>query len=158
VLYEILTGKHAFEGKSQLSIMTAILEREPERIAMIPAGLEHVGPTCLAKEPAERWQRAYEVARGLRWVAGAGMDKGTVGIATKIGGLRWWGISIAAVLVAIALTLAGAYYAIRPTRPIWTVAVVPPSAVIPATIGRNGPPQISPDGSRVAFVGCPTAQ
>jgi len=62
VLYEMLTGKRAFEGKSQLSVMTAILEKEPERIAAVSEVLEHVVHTCLAKEPAERCGRAR-----MRW-------------------------------------------------------------------------------------------
>ena len=159
VLYEMLTGKHAFEGKSQLSIMTAVLEKEPERIAAVPVQLEHVVHTCLAKESSERWQSAHEVARELRWV---GQSAGTAlkeeGPATPRT-WRFWAGAIAVALTAMALTIAGAYYAIRPTpSPIWTVSVVPPAGVIPATIGRNGPPQISPDGSRVAFIGCPTTQ
>jgi eukaryotic-like serine/threonine-protein kinase len=159
VLYEMLTGKHAFEGKSQLSIMTAILEKEPERLAAVPAPLEHVVHTCLAKEPAERWQSAHEVARELRWVKQSDVERRPVGTATKTGRLRSWGVWIAVVVAAMALTLAGTYYATRSApAPRWTVSVLPPAGVIPATIGRNGPPQISPDGSRVAFIGCPTAQ
>src|SRR4029077_19794256 len=53
MMYEMLTGKRAFEGKSQLSIMTAILEKDPEWNAAVPAALEHVVRTCMAKEPAE---------------------------------------------------------------------------------------------------------
>ena len=160
VLYEMLTGKHAFEGKSQLSIMTAILEKEPERMAQVPAPLEHVVHTCLAKEPMERWQSAHEVARELQWV---GQDGGAAVLKEQVLAAsqkwRFWAGAIAVVVATIALTLAGAYYAMWPARgPIWTVSVVPPAGVIPATIGRNGPPQISPDGSRIAFVGCPTTQ
>jgi eukaryotic-like serine/threonine-protein kinase len=159
VLYEMLAGKHAFEGKSQLSIMTAILEKEPERIASVPAQLEHVVYTCLAKEPAERWQSAHEVARELRWVGQSGGTAIKEQVAAASRTWRFWAGAIAVVLAAMALTLAGAYFALRPgPGPIWTVSVVPPAGVIPATIGRNGPPQISPDGSRVAFIGCPTTQ
>ena len=159
VLYEMLTGKHAFEGKSQLSIMTAILEKEPERIASVPAQLEHVVHTCLAKEPPDRWQSAHEVARELLWAgqSGATALKGSIPAVRRT--WRYWAGAIGLVLAAVAFTLAGTYLVLRRgTAPIWTVSVVPPAGVIPATIGRNGPPQISPDGSRVAFIGCPTTQ
>jgi eukaryotic-like serine/threonine-protein kinase len=159
LLYEMLTGKHAFEGKSQLTVMTAILEKEPERMAAVPAPLEHIVHTCLAKEPTERWQSAHEVARELRWVKQGNVERSPGGTVTRTGRLRSWGVWIAVVVAAMALTLAGTYYATRSApSPRWTVSVVPPAGVIPATIGRNGPPQISPDGSRIAFIGCPTTQ
>src|SRR5574341_619388 len=76
VLYEMATGKRAFEGKSQLSVASAILEKEPEPISaiqpMTPAALEHVVKTCLAKDPEERWQSAADVRRELAWIAEGG--------------------------------------------------------------------------------------
>jgi serine/threonine protein kinase len=159
VLYEMLTGKHAFEGKSQLSVMTAILEKEPERIAAVSGPLAHVVYTCLAKEPAERWQSAHEVTRELRWVKQSDCELNPSGTATKTRRLRSWGVWIALAVAAMGVTFAGTYYATRSApNPRWTVSVSLPVGVIPATMGRNGPPQISPDGSRVAFIGCPTAQ
>ena len=156
VLYEMLTGRRAFEGKSQLSIVTAILEKDPEWTAAVPAALEHVVSTCLAKEPAERWQNVHEVARELRWVAQSG--------AAPVGEARaasppWrrWAIGAAIILAATALTLAVKYYAARsmPRSPLMA-SLMPPVGVFPDVAGRNGPPQISPDGSRLAFVGCKT--
>jgi len=159
VLYEMLIGKHAFAGKSQLGTITAILEKEPERMAAVPAPLEHVVHTCLAKDPGDRWQSAHEVARELRWVEQSEVQRILGGTATRNGRLGSWGVWIAVALAATALTLTGTYYATRSVPgPRWTVSVVPPAGLIPATIGRNGPPQISPDGSRIAFIGCPTAQ
>ena len=69
VLHEMICGKPAFTGKSQLGVLTAILEKEPERILEVSRPIEHVVHTCLAKDPAERWQSAREVARELRWAA-----------------------------------------------------------------------------------------
>jgi serine/threonine protein kinase len=60
VLYEMATGKEAFEGKTQLSVASAILEKEPAPISVIkpmtPSGLDHAVKKCLAKLPDERWQ------------------------------------------------------------------------------------------------------
>jgi len=157
VLYEMLTGKRAFEGKSQLSIMTAILEKDPDRIAAVPAALEHVVCTCLAKEPAERWQSAHEAARELRWVA---QNSAAPASEVRAASPPWrsWASGVAVVLAATAVILAAKYYAARtvPRSPLM-VSVLPPEGVFPDPAGRNGPPKISPDGNWLAFVGCKTA-
>src|ERR1700687_3218005 len=75
VLYEMATGKRAFEGKSQLTVASAILEKEPERVTILqpnaPAALDHVIRTCLAKNPDDRYQSARDVKLELSWVAEA---------------------------------------------------------------------------------------
>jgi eukaryotic-like serine/threonine-protein kinase len=72
VLYEMVTGKRAFEGKNQLSVASAILEREPAPISvtkpLTPPSLEHVIRRCLAKDPEHRWQTARDVALELNSV------------------------------------------------------------------------------------------
>jgi eukaryotic-like serine/threonine-protein kinase len=73
VLYEMLTGRRAFEGKSQLSVASAILEKEPAPISTIkpltPPGLDHAVRRSLAKDPEERWQTARDLALELKWIA-----------------------------------------------------------------------------------------
>ena len=72
VLYEMITGRRAFEGKSQLSVFTAILEQDPEAITvsqpLAPPMLDGVVRACLAKDPADRFQSAHDLAMDLRWV------------------------------------------------------------------------------------------
>ena len=76
VLYEMATGKRPFEGKSQLSVASAILEKEPERISALqpltPPGFEHVVSACLAKNPDDRYQTAHDVKLELRWIVESG--------------------------------------------------------------------------------------
>ncbi|HXT25163.1 MAG TPA: protein kinase [Candidatus Eisenbacteria bacterium] len=73
VLYEMVTGKEAFEGKSQLSVASAILEREPQAITSVkpltPLTLDHTIRRCLAKDREERWQTAKDLALELKWVS-----------------------------------------------------------------------------------------
>ena len=76
VLYEMVTRQRAFEGKSQLSVASAILEKEPAPISslkpMIPQALDRVIKKCLAKLPEERWQSASDLASELKWIAATG--------------------------------------------------------------------------------------
>jgi eukaryotic-like serine/threonine-protein kinase len=76
MLYEMVTGKLAFEGKSQLSVASAILEKEPEPISVVkpmtPRALYHAVKKCLAKLPDERWQSASDLASELKWIGETG--------------------------------------------------------------------------------------
>ena len=73
VLYEMATGKRAFEGKSQISVASSILEKDPPPVVTIiptaPPALDHVIRGCLAKDSDARWHSAGDVARELRWIA-----------------------------------------------------------------------------------------
>src|SRR5271169_3690853 len=76
MLYEMLTGIRAFEGKTQLSVASAILEREPAAICsilpMTPANLDHAIRRCLAKDRDNRWQSARDLADELKWIGESG--------------------------------------------------------------------------------------
>ena len=76
VLYEMLTGRRAFDGKSQLSVASAILEKEPTPLCsikpVIPPALDHVVKKCLAKSAGERWQSARDLASELKWISEGG--------------------------------------------------------------------------------------
>jgi serine/threonine protein kinase len=76
VIYEMATGRKAFEGKSQASLISAIMTAEPPPIStlqsMAPPPLDHVVRTCLAKEPEMRWQTAHDVLVELKWIVDAG--------------------------------------------------------------------------------------
>ena len=72
VLYELITGKRAFDGRTPSSVMAAVLATEPRKISelvpMTPATLEWIVLRCLEKDPDARWQSARDVALQLRWV------------------------------------------------------------------------------------------
>jgi serine/threonine protein kinase len=73
VIYEILTGRKAFQGQTQASIIGAILRDDPPPISssqpVSPRALDFVVDKCLAKDPDERWQSAYDVMSQLAWIA-----------------------------------------------------------------------------------------
>jgi Tol biopolymer transport system component len=78
LLHEMVTGKKAFEGKSRVLLIAAIAASDPPPLSTIeptaPAALDHVVKTCLAKEPADRWQTARDVLAELEWIAAGGAD------------------------------------------------------------------------------------
>jgi serine/threonine protein kinase len=73
VMYEMLTGRKAFEGKSQASLISAIMGSDPPAIAALqpltPPALDRVVLQCLSKDPDDRWQTAGDLGRELSWIA-----------------------------------------------------------------------------------------
>jgi serine/threonine protein kinase len=73
VFYEMLSGSRPFEGKSQISVASAILEKEPDPISRIqpltPPAFEHLVHACLAKNPDDRYQSAHDVVLQLKGIA-----------------------------------------------------------------------------------------
>jgi len=80
VLYEMVTGKRAFEGNSRASLIAAIMSSEPRPISELqpvtPSAVDHLVRTCLAKDPEERWQGAHDLVAELRWIQEAGSQAG----------------------------------------------------------------------------------
>ena len=150
VLYEMVTGKRAFEGKSQLSVASAILEKEPEPIGaakpMTPPALDHAVKKCLAKLPEERWQSASDLASELKWIGETGSQSGAA-VRLSVGRGRWeravWLLAATVVLLAAAGGAAWWQAGNRRLRPMYFQAAVPFAANDVA---------LSPDGRTLAMV------
>jgi hypothetical protein len=108
VLYEMITGRRAFEGKSRTSLIAAIVSSEPPPISQIqpltPPAFEHVVRKCLEKDRDERWQSAYDVAEELRWISQAGSQ---AGVAAPITLRRKSRERVGWILLALAMLAAG---------------------------------------------------
>jgi len=145
VVYEMVTGRRAFDGKSRTSIVTAIVSAEPAPMSAIrpvtPAALDRVVRACLAKDPDARFQSAHDVAMELRWLAESEMD--VAGGAQS----RWMPWSIAALL---AITTAGviAWHLRTPKTVASAVRFTIPPAPLTA---MRGVPAVSPDGRSIIF-------
>jgi len=78
VIYEMATGRKAFEGESKASVIAKILTFQPPPIGTIqplsPPKLDAVIQTCLAKKPEERWQSAAELTSQLQGIAEANLE------------------------------------------------------------------------------------
>src|ERR1700684_1556393 len=72
ILYEMATGRKAFEAKSQASLIAAILKEDPKPLRelqpLTPLALEHVVKACRAKDPDERPQSAHDLKLQLEWM------------------------------------------------------------------------------------------
>ena len=160
VLYETLTGRKAFTGKTQASLLGAILKDEPPPIATLqpltPPALEHVVKTCLAKDPDDRWQTAGDLRRQLQWVVEGGSLIGLPQPEVKRRKKRQWLVSgLVGSLAGAVATGALVWIVTRPAAP-------PPqrlSIVLPAeeTVSVGCSPcssvAISPDGAKVVYLG-----
>ena len=80
IVYEMLTGKKPFEGKSRAVLIASIMTSDPDPLPN-PA-LDHIVQRCLAKDPDDRWQTAHDLLIQLRWVAGVGSPGGSLATAT----------------------------------------------------------------------------
>ena len=162
VVYEMATGKKAFEGQSQASLIAAIMEKEPPAMSelepMTPQLLDWVVKRCLAKESDERVQTAADLTAELRLVSEVGTP---VGPSPSVNGpAAWrraipWGI-VAVVLVIAAIMLWSDSTVISDVKPVTRTEITLPSTT-PLGLGSVGfdPTLIalSPDGNKLVFVG-----
>jgi len=160
LLYEMLTGKRAFEGKSQLSLASAILEKDPEPISVVrpltPPALEQIVRTCLAKEADDRFQSAHDLKLQLQWIAAGGSQFGTPAVVTSRRKKRFTVLTAALaagwLVAALACTLV-LIYAKRLTQvqqPIHaSIRKLPAFDFAPVLAGA---PALSPDGRQLAFI------
>ncbi len=157
VLYEMVTGRRAFEGKSQLSVASAILEKEPEPLSaanpMTPPALDRVVRTCLAKDPEQRWQTARDLAHALKWVVEGGSQAGASPL--RIGGGKSrerWLLAALAVSVIAALTLAVVMATHVPTETRVTRSYIKAMPNTSFLLSNASGFEVSPDGLRLVYV------
>jgi len=160
VLYEMLTGKKAFEGKTQGSLIAAILERTPVPIPMLqpvtPPALAHIVDECLRKNPARRWASIHDVALELEWIAeeGAGAIAAAAAAAPPPKS-RARSIALGIVSAAAVVAAAVAAWLLKPApssaRDVARFSIVLPEGVNFSRAGRHVL-TVAPDGSKVVFV------
>jgi serine/threonine protein kinase len=114
ILYEMATGRRAFEAKTQASLIAKILETDVPVVSTLtpvaPPVFDHVVQGCLAKEPADRWQTAHDVRLQLQWIQAQGsrIASGPRVSTSSARAARWlWGgaAASAGALAATALLL-----------------------------------------------------
>jgi eukaryotic-like serine/threonine-protein kinase len=149
VLYEMVTGRRAFEGKSTAKVVASIMTTEPPPLTTLsplaPAGLERAVKKCLAKDPDERWQNAGDLASELRWILESGSQSGIAApvAARSRGRLVSWG----ALLLAAAMGIVAGFLFRHPAaQPVLRVALnLPPGS----SLVQGNAAVLSPDGQLV---------
>jgi eukaryotic-like serine/threonine-protein kinase len=159
VLYEMATGKRAFDGRTTTSVMAAILERDPPPISAVqsvfPRGLDRVVKTCLEKDPDKRWQSVRDLRINLGWI-----EEGEGPVTPSAVQHKPWRERAAWVLACALLSgltfFAASHYRASPASETARFSVYPPEKAV-----FSGPPNItvpvpqfalSPDGRDLVFV------
>ena len=164
ILYEMVTGRRAFEGKSQASLIGAIMNSDPKPMSqferMTPTALDHVVHTCLAKDPDNRWQSAGDVRRELLWIAESANPDVAVAATPSRQRTRWreaalWtlaGMVASGALVGIAMWWTLAQPGEPQRRSLRQFAIAPATSLLRSAGSLLG---ISPDGQTLVYVGFP---
>ena len=165
LLFEMLTGRTAFEGHTRASLIGAILKDEPPAVSRVqpvaPAALDRIISTCLAKDPDDRYQSARDLVRDLQWVASGPIDGGgarTMTSTARSNGVPWrsppcWHSRLSATAVIEHAARQRAHARAGPAR----VTIAPPENTSfggPAAGGTGSATQlaVSPDGQHIVFV------
>ncbi|MGA7629532.1 MAG: protein kinase [Terriglobales bacterium] len=155
VLYEVLTGRRAFEGKSQFSVLGAILDKEPERIStVLPDSHPRLDETvwrCLAKNPERRYGCMHDVQIQLEALAESPSPPALTSKPASTSSLLPWLIAGVATLLAISIAAAHFLQAPKSVQVVRSSILPPTDASFVTMVPASGPPVLSPDGTRMAF-------
>jgi eukaryotic-like serine/threonine-protein kinase len=166
IVYELLTGRPSFRGASAAETLSAVMRDEPEPVRTIntsvPLHLGWILERCLAKEPEHRYASTQDLARELVLVREHLSDRtsGSVVGAASTASSRSrrdflpWTIAVVALIAAAALAVAwlGRRKATAPNHVIRFPIPPPENTTFFSRYDAVGF-AISPDGSRIAFVG-----
>jgi Tol biopolymer transport system component len=159
MLYEMASGRRAFEGSTTATLIGAILHTDPPPLSSVeprtPLALDRVVSRCLAKDPETRWQTARDLMLELKWIA-EHEQQSPRAAARPV--RKTWKVGLLAVaalaLLATAVAAFNVAYARRgPTGAAMTRLTFPtPEGLTLADLDVGGPVVISPDGRQLAFV------
>jgi len=153
LLYEMVTGRKAFEGKSHASLISSIMSTNPPPLSSVqpvaPQVLDRIVSTCLAKSPDDRFQTAHDLLLQLRWVA-----EGSGGASAARSGRSVWGrLAPIAAGVFLLTTIGLAARLVLAPRSDGASATMVSASVLPPTRTAARLFSISPDGTQVLFLG-----
>ena len=161
VLYEMATGKRAFSGSNQASLIAAVMNQEPSPISQVaslsPPGLDRLIQACLAKDPDDRIQTAHDIKLQLGWIAGDGSQSSAAAAPVPRAAARPRLPRYAATALTVALTALVVPIAQRLLFPPAPAPVLRFSVPVAASLAQARWPLISRDGRMLVFIGSDTA-
>lgn len=168
VLYEMVTGRKAFEARSHASLITAVMSTQPPPIAthqpFAPPSLQRIIKKCLAKDPEERWQSARDLKDELMWVRDNDSSIATTHSPTKdntnsvLPGrarLAWIAAALCLLSTIVALMIGRAGY-LQPRLPIapaYLSSILLPGDFMGVAMTAAEALAVAPDGKHIVFVG-----
>jgi len=158
VLYEMVTGQRAFRGKSQLSVASAILEKDLEPIStwqpLTPPTLDHAIHRCLAKDPDDRWQAVRDLEMELKWIADGSSQAMWPPAPSKRSTVGWRALALSLTTLLLGAAIASlATWNLKPSppRPVSRTVIALPLGQQLAGLEQPAV-ALSPDGSVLAYV------
>jgi serine/threonine protein kinase len=155
LLYEMITGRRAFDGESPARVTAAILGGDPPAVSVLrpdaPQELDRLIRTCLVKDPVERWQNAHDLRLELEWIAERPREP-LRQAAPRLGSQWMWIAAVAVAGLAAGALIASTLRRDPEVRPTIRAEISPPPGIQYMPVGtQGGPAVISPDGTRLAF-------
>lgn len=158
VLYEMATGKRAFEGHSRASLIASIMSSQPRPISelqpMTPPALDRLIRKCLAKDPDARWQSAADIADELRWIGEGGSSATGTASGTVQGARRQYRRGVLSGGLVVAVLGATLVWSLRESPkampPLHLSVSLPGTDVVDAGL-ENLAIALSPDGQSLAY-------
>jgi Tol biopolymer transport system component len=153
VLFEMITGRKAFEGKSQPHLIAAILSVDPDPVSKLqpksPPALDFLVKRCLTKDPEQRLQSATDLVWELHWIADGGTQAGALAptAAGRRSRARWVQMGIAVATLAVAVVAVPTLLSGRSERPREATRFLIPVTDMPVAEAVS----ISPDGKTIAY-------
>lgn len=151
-LHEMITGRKAFEGKSQVSLIAAIMDHDPAPLSslkpMSPPLLDHLVKTCVSKNPDKRWQTMADVLIQLQLIVDSGGEVSSPELSGRMKRRLRLAWGAAAALLVASMGLAGAFVLSRNTAAPARISFDIPTVTAPSPLQIA----LSPSGSHVATI------
>jgi serine/threonine protein kinase/Tol biopolymer transport system component len=158
MVYEMATGRRAFEGTTAATLIGAILHTDPPPASSLqpltPAALDRIVARCLAKDPDDRWQSARDLMLELKWIAEhATPPEASSGRQRKFGLIASAASTVAVLAIAALAFMTVAYIRRAPSEePVVRLPFSPPDGLALDDETLGDAVTISPDGQRLVFV------